>query len=182
MPRRGAVRPWPELGAPPQGLSHQSRLYLAWHKQRGHSTETLRGVHDDLRLFLEWCAERSLTEANDLTPAILERYQRRLFDLRTRDGRKLAAQTQFTRLNVVRELCAFMMRSGSVKKNAAEDLALPRLSRRLPRGMLASAEVDRLLAQPDTTTADGLRDRAMLEVVYATAIRAVELVALDLRD
>lgn len=70
---------------------------------------------------------------------------------------------------------------GHVKENAAEDLHAPRLFAALPR-FLSTAEVDRLLAAPDVQTPGGLRDRALIEVLYATGLRVSELVGLRLAD
>jgi integrase/recombinase XerD len=182
MPVRGATRPWPALGAAPLGLTHQAERYLTKLAQSGLSSTTVRKRHDALRLFLEWCAARSLAEAPELTPAVLERYQRHLHELRTRQGRPLAVRTRFLRVDAVRELCAFLLREGAVTENPAAGQALLRTPKRLPRGMLTLDEVERLLAQPTIETLDGLRDRAMLEVIFAAALRAVELASLDLDD
>jgi integrase/recombinase XerD len=65
--------------------------------------------------------------------------------------------------------------------NPTEDIDLPRFGRRLP-DFLSVEEVDRLLAAPDRRTHRGLRDAAMLETLYATGLRASELVRLRLRD
>lgn len=66
--------------------------------------------------------------------------------------------------------------------NPASEIELPRVERRLPRYVLTANEADRVLSQPDITTPFGIRDRAMLEVLYSTGIRRAELVHLTIYD
>ena len=66
-------------------------------------------------------------------------------------------------------------------KDPTDDLSSPKLERKLPR-VLTVDEVEKLLNQPDTSTPAGIRDKAMLEVLYATGIRVSELVSLNLDD
>lgn len=66
--------------------------------------------------------------------------------------------------------------------NPASDIVLPKLPQRLPRAVLTVEEAEAVLAQPDVTLPEGLRDRAMLEVLYATGLRRAELSRLLLFD
>jgi integrase/recombinase XerD len=75
----------------------------------------------------------------------------------------------------------FLVIDGTVKGNPTEDLRPPRAWTTLPR-YLSVADVDELIAQPDVSTARGLRDRALLELLYATGMRVSELIALRPSD
>ncbi len=75
----------------------------------------------------------------------------------------------------------FLVREGRVSRDPTDEIDPPRLSQALPK-YLAATEVDKLLAQPDLSTPPGLRDRAMLEVLYATGMRVSELVNLRWED
>jgi integrase/recombinase XerD len=75
----------------------------------------------------------------------------------------------------------FLVIDGRAKMSPADDLRPPRAWKSLPR-YLAVEEVDRLLAQPDVTTARGLRDRALIELLYATGMRVSELIGLRPAD
>lgn len=79
-------------------------------------------------------------------------------------------------------LLAWATRTKRLLVNPAAEMALPRLPARLPRAVLSVSEAERVLAQPDLTSARGLRDRAILEVLYSTGLRRMELVGLDLID
>lgn len=81
----------------------------------------------------------------------------------------------------VRGFFRYLRLHGDVSENPAEDLHAPRLFAALPR-FLSTADVDALLAAPDVSTPGGLRDRALIEVLYATGLRVSELVNLRLAD
>jgi integrase/recombinase XerD len=81
----------------------------------------------------------------------------------------------------VRSFYRFLHRSGRLTVNPADDLQSPRRMSTLPR-FLSTDEVDRLVAAPDVSTAGGLRDRALIEVLYASGLRVSELVGLRLTD
>jgi integrase/recombinase XerD len=81
----------------------------------------------------------------------------------------------------VRGFYKFLRLTGRVAENPADDLHAPRAFVSLPR-FLSAEEVDALLAAPDTTIPRGLRDRAMIEVLYATGFRVSELTGLRLAD
>lgn len=81
----------------------------------------------------------------------------------------------------VRGLYRYLRRRGDVRENPAEELQAPRTFQALPR-FLSSNDVDGLLNAPDLATPGGLRDRAMLEVLYATGLRVSELVGLRIVD
>jgi integrase/recombinase XerD len=95
--------------------------------------------------------------------------------------RKLAARSQARRLVALRQLFRFLKNERLIGVDPTEDIDLPRFGRKLP-DYLTVDEVDRLLGSPDRRTARGLRDAAMIEVLYATGLRVSELVKLRLRD
>lgn len=132
--------------------------------------------------FLRWCEERALLRSEDVTRPILERYQRHLFYARKRNGRPLAATTQYGHLIVVRQFFRWLTRGGFLLANPASEMVLPKLPQKLPQAVLTPEEAEAVLAQPDVTTAAGLRDRAMLEVLYSTGLRRMELSGLRLFD
>ena len=135
-----------------------------------------------LSAFMRWCGERGLLRSEDVTRPILERYQRHLFYARKRDGRPLAAHTQYGHLVSVRQFFRWLTRNGFLLANPASEMVLPKLPQRLPQAVLSPDEAEAVLAQPDIATVPGLRDRAMLEVLYSTGLRRAELAALRLFD
>ncbi len=140
--------------------------------ERNASPQTVRAYASDLARYLEW-AERAGADALDLTPQELRRYLAEL------DRARYARRTIARRLSAVRSLFAYLNREGFVVRDPAAVLVTPKLPARLPR--IASADLlARLLAAPPSDSAVGLRDRALLELLYATGARVSEVAALDL--
>jgi integrase/recombinase XerD len=158
------------------------REHLRELEAKGYATATLASRRLHLERFAAWCAERGIERPAELTAAVLEQYRRALYHHRQENGRPLAWSTQAGKLVAVRMLLRWLVRAGHLFYNPAAELELPRLPRRLPKAVLSVSEAEAVLAQPDLTTALGLRDRAILEVLYSTGIRRKELVGLNLSD
>ncbi|MGQ0715347.1 MAG: site-specific tyrosine recombinase XerC [Gemmatimonadaceae bacterium] len=156
--------------------------HLAARAATGNAPATVARCQTHLARFATWCEARSLTRFEALTPAILERYQEWLANRRQPDGRPLAWSTQAHELTAVRMLCAWAVRTKRLVVNPAADLDLPRQPKRLPRAVLSVSEAERVLAAPDVATLLGLRDRAILEVLYSTGLRRMEVIGLDVTD
>jgi len=135
-----------------------------------------------LRRFIHWCRERSVDRPQDVTRPILERYRRHLFHQRKTNGEPLSFATQQQRLVPVRAFFAWLARENHILSNPASELELPRVHRKLPQHILTAEEVERILAQTALHGALGVRDRAILETLYATGIRRSELANLRLYD
>ena len=163
-------------------LTTLTTAYLASAEAQGYAASTLASRRLHLGQFAEWSDARGLLSPDDITPGVLERYRQWLFRLRQPDGSPLSWATQANKLTSVRMLLAWATRTKRLTVNPAAELELPRLPKRLPRAVLSVSEMERVLAQPDLTTSLGLRDRAILEVLYSTGIRRMELVGLDCTD
>lgn len=90
---------------------------------------------------------------------------------------EVAPATLMRKLSAIRSFYRFLAREEIISADPTMNLPAPRLVRHLP-SVLPIEEVERLLAQPDVSTPRGLRDRAMLELLYATGLRVSELVGL----
>ena len=84
-------------------------------------------------------------------------------------------------LSAVRGLYRFLLSAGAIRRDPTEQLVTPRATERLPR-TLSQRDVARVVETPDTARPDGVRDRAMLELLYASGLRASELTALRVDD
>lgn len=184
MTRRGThrARPFPGDAADAHGLHRACVDYLDWIEVRNYSPRTVVGFGASLAQFVEWCTERGVTRPAEVTRPVLERYQRHLFHRRKPDGTPLSNQTQYGRLVPVRGLFRFLVRQNRILSNPASDLEMPRVEHRLPRHVLSASEAEAVLAQPELTLGFGIRDRAILEVLYSTGMRRRELIALSIWD
>lgn len=163
-------------------LSDLLRQYLDDLAVHHYSPRTLRTRRRNLAAFCAWCANRDLREAHELTREHCEAYQRALFQHRTAADRPLSIQAQRLRLVELRGFGKWLARRRHLAYNPAGDLTMPRTPRLLPHHVLSVTEVEAVLATPDLATWDGLRDRALLEVLYSTGIRRCELARLELAD
>ncbi|MDP2233859.1 MAG: tyrosine recombinase XerC [Actinomycetota bacterium] len=141
---------------------------------KGYSPHTVRAYASDLRAYLEW-AKRA-----GFDPIALTHRQLRLY-LAELDRAKYARRTIARRLAAVRSLFAFLLEEGIVDSDPSSILSAPKLQSRLPK-TVPDDTLAALLAAPDVGISLGLRDRVVIEVLYATGIRVSELVGLDVGD
>ncbi len=187
MPKKGqrkAAQPLPGDAADAQGFVVLLADYLGWLRARNYSEATVRNREHYVGEFAKWCHERALTRPCEVTKPLLERYQRWLFHYRQKNGRPLAFPSQLQHLLPVRAFFKWLGRNNHILANPAADLELPRGEKRLPKHILTAAEAEHVLALPEVAGGDplALRDRAILEVLYSTAMRRMELIGLKLHD
>jgi integrase/recombinase XerD len=149
---------------------------------RGYSPATVTNRRQGLAQLAGWLGDRGVSRPVEVTRPMLVRYQRHLFHYRKADGDPLSFRSQNQRLLTVRAFYRWAVRNNLILSNPASELELPKVERRLPRPALSISEAEQVLAQPDLGTLAGLRDRAILEVLYSTGIRRAELAHLALFD
>ena len=149
--------------------------------ERGLSANTLEAYSRDLGKFARF-AEEALRRPSRATHGLdeLDAGDVSAFMIKlSKQG--LSARSSARHLSAVRGLCRFLVRERVVKIDATGLVDAPKLSRKLPV-FLSIAEVDRLLQAPDRTTPRGLRDAAMITLMYAAGLRVSELVGLRVSD
>jgi integrase/recombinase XerD len=179
------VSPALRAGAPrsePSPLAALLPPFLRHAEACGMSPHTVLCRRSTLSAFVRWCEERGTTLPEEITREVLEHYRLWLYQYRQEDGTPFAWNTQAHRLGDVKRFLAWMVETGRLFYSPAADLALPRRPKALPGAVLTAEETEAVLARPDLEHPVGLRDRAILEVLYSTAIRRSELCGLDLSD
>ena len=147
--------------------------------ERGVSPHTVMAYRSDLEQVVTFLQRRAPGKApidswNRVDENILTACSIYLRD------RSYAPATIARKIAALKSLFRFLLEEGSIDRDPAESLTAPRVGRSLPKA-LSEQEIDRLLAQPDGgKTVDAIRDKAMLELLYATGIRVTELVSLDI--
>ncbi|HKS26699.1 MAG TPA: site-specific tyrosine recombinase XerD [Pyrinomonadaceae bacterium] len=151
------------------------REYLTYLQvERGLAGNSLESYRRDLRRLEEWAA-RVGKPVEELERADLRAWIASL----SREG--LAPRSVSRATSAARGFYRFLMLDGHIKRHPAEDLDTPQAGAHLPR-FLSEDEMERLLSAPDTATEEGLRDRAILEVMYASGLRISELISLKPSD
>ncbi len=148
---------------------------------RDYSEATLHRRESDIRRFAGWCDERSVIKPQDVTKPILERYQKYLYYYRQVNGEALSMTSQAHYLTSVKQFFKWLTRQNYLLYNPASELDIPKQRQTLPM-VLSEEDVQATLQQPDINTVYGLRDRAILELLYSTGIRRSELIHLQLQD
>ena len=181
--RKGGLPPAVSTPPRPESLAAGVAAFLEHLSARAYSKGSVEAHHWALRGFLEWSDGQGLTSAASFTRAKVEEFQIHLHHFRSpRTKEPLGVNTQLGRLGCVRRLFAWLCRTGTIPANPAADLDLPRKqARRLPKA-LSQEEIDRLFSLPNPADPMGLRDRAILELFYATGIRRTEMTELDPGD
>ncbi len=144
--------------------------------ERGLSEHTVAAYRRDLAVYREWLAGRGILDSSEVTPGLVAE-----FAAERASAVPPPAATSLARLqSSVRGLHRFLNREGIEDADPSSRLRPPKLPRRLPKA-LTIEQVERLLATPDDSMT-GLRDRALLELLYATGARVSEVVQLDVDD
>jgi len=136
--------------------------------ERGLSANTLSGYTRDIALYLEHLGPTSVTDAR---PSDVSDF------LRLQYSRGLKPRSAARALAAVRGFYRFLLLEKAMNQNPTAVVETPRAFAKLPH-FLSTDDVDRLLAMPDLSDPAGIRDRAMIEVLYATGLRVSELVGL----
>ena len=165
----------------PDSVAAWIHRYLDALAVRQISALQLKARKTKLAHFNAWCVERGIEQPAHVTHAHMTAFQTHLFRYRRDNGLPLTPSSQANLLGAVNTFFGWLVKHRHVPSNPAADLDLPRIPKRL-RDPLTLAEVEAVLALPDLAFAQGLRDRAILEVFYATGLRRFELAALSLPD
>jgi integrase/recombinase XerD len=177
------MNPTPHFTAEPaaeDAAAIERLLDLIW-VERGGSDKTAAAYRSDLGLFARWLAPRGVALAGASEADIRDylAFRSRLHEsMRGRDrSLQFSARSQARLLSALRRFYRFLLRDGQRRDDPTARLTSPKLPRGLPKH-LEQRQVEALLEAPDNQAVLGLRDRAMLELMYASGLRVSELVQL----
>ncbi|MDP6836465.1 MAG: site-specific tyrosine recombinase XerD [Candidatus Marinimicrobia bacterium] len=158
----------------PATETYQSDFLRLLRVERSLSPNTLEAYEHDLTRYLTFIErDKHLDSINDIRPGHIREYIRTLSDL------QLMATSVRRNFSVVRSYHSFLVDEEYATLNPAELLTAPKIPQKLPV-ILSVEEVDAILEVIDSSTASGLRDRAMIEMLYSAGLRVTELVQLEL--
>lgn len=139
------------------------------------SPYTVKNYGNDIGQFLDYCRARGINSLKQVDRSLLRSYLEEL------DATGYVKASIARRVAELRSFGDFLVKEGALERNPFRMISAPRVPKRLPQ-YLTVAEVEALLAVPDTSTPLGLRDRAIIEVLYAAGLRVSELAGLDVAD
>ncbi len=142
---------------------------------RSVSPYTVKNYGNDIGQFLNYCRARGVSSLEQVDRSLLRSYLAQL------DEAGYVKASIARRVAELRSFGNFLVREEVLESNPFRMVSAPRIPKRLPQ-YLTVAEVEVLLAAPDTSTPLGLRDRAIIEVLYAAGLRVSELAGLDVAD
>jgi integrase/recombinase XerD len=164
-------------------LSAAIDRYVMSLQMRNCSPRTIEANTGTLSRFDRWCQERSVVTPADLNNEVISGYRRYLFHrISEATGQSLSANSQACALTIVRSFCQWLTRNEVIVRDPTLGLQIPRAPRRRLADVLTTSEVFALLSAPDLDKPLGIRNRAILETFFSTAIRASELGNLEPAD
>jgi integrase/recombinase XerC len=149
--------------------------FLSYLEAQNSSPYTIKNYGNDIGQFLDYCREQGVNALEQIDRSLLRNYLAEL------DGVGYVKASISRRVAELRSFGNYLVREHVLDHNPFRAVSAPRVPQRLPK-YLTVAEVDALAAAPDTTTPLGLRDRAIVEVLYGAGLRVSELVGLDVGD
>lgn len=157
-------------------LTIQLNRYLAYLRDEKHSpSNTVQAYRRDLEKFFGYAATRDIRSFSQLNEEDVEEYKLYL------NAQGLSSSSVSRSLSSLRGLFQYLLAVGLADTNPAKNVHNDKVVRK-ELNVLTSKEVDSLLSQPDVNDIKGIRDKAMLELLYATGIKVSELIGLDLKD
>ena len=157
-------------------MEREIREFIAYlHNMKRTSYNTEVSYQRDLKKMAAFLNDRGIKEAAEVREIDLEAY----LDYMEREN--FASSTISRSVASIRALFQYLFKEGKIDRDPSDDLRPPKVEKKTPE-ILSIEEVDRLLKQPNTDTPKGMRDAAMLELLYATGMRVSELIHLQVED
>lgn len=151
-------------------------------RARWYSKAMVKQAHTTLGRFFAYLRRKRIRDLRAVDEAEVFAYARELAEVKSAaTGERYSPSTRRTHLYLVQRLFRFLLRAGVVLQDPTLNLAMP-TSKQHPRAVLNKANARRLIGTPDPATLRGKRDRAVLELLYGTAIRVGECERLDVED
>lgn len=156
-----------------EAAASRYRTYIKLEKRLAQNS--VESYMRDLRSFAHFILRMWDVPPQKVEPQMIERYMAWLFDR----GREKTSQARA--LSGVKSFFNFLMISDKIENSPAEFILTPKFGRQLP-DILSTDEIDRIIATVDTSSVKGLRDSAMLELLYSCGLRVSELISLKIQD
>lgn len=143
--------------------------------EKNASSNTIKSYHNDLKRYKTFLQEQGVKNFSDVAPS-------HIFGLLAKlKGDGFTSASSARNLSAIRMFHQFLVREGYLKQNPSYNISFPKLVKYLPDS-LNQVEIEKILQQPDLSEPKGVRDKAMLEFLYATGLRVSELITMPISN
>ena len=148
-----------------------------------YKPQTINRMDMYLWQFLKWLKHVEEKGVKDVTAEVLIKYQHYLFyGYKKKDGNPLSYRGAIAKLSTVKKYFDYLAKHRHILFNPIQRIEWPKVKRYIPKNILTQSEAKMFLDLPDKETKEGIRDRAILELLYASGMRRGELCKLDMHD
>jgi integrase/recombinase XerD len=179
--RKGGIKPAIESETPTV-MEHWLAKWRASIEERGNSQATVITQTDHARHFIRWCHLREINDPSWISAGLVHDWLTSVESITTRWGTPLSRNSLDGRIGCVRRFLGFLCENRAIPANPLQGRKSRKRSSRVLPVVLDERAVLSLLSAPDTRDPIGVRDRAMLEVLYSTGVRRRELATIRVRD
>jgi integrase/recombinase XerD len=165
-----------------QEIEQKFREFTLHLKAQNFTEATIQTRAGCLRFFLGYCRKEKVSSLNQVTSLFMESYMRYLHAYRKTDGAELSTARKRNLLITLNIFFEYLWDKQEILINPMDKIRLMKKERNLPKSIFSRKEIVRILNAPDTLRYSGLRDRAILELLYSTGLRAHELISLKIYD
>ena len=158
-----------------------AELYIKHIEAKGYSESFTEVCAYRLGVFIAFLEKAGIDDITDIAKEHIEKYGKYVSRIQ-KNGKALSVAVRIKYIRVVDSFFNWSLKSGHIIMNPAADLTIPRQRRSMPKDILTVREVKRILDAPKVSSPQGVRDKAVLEILYATGIRKAELCHLNICD
>ncbi len=144
------------------------------------SPDTIRSYHSSIESFISFLQTERIYDLKETDPGVIGKYREELMEKKA--GGALSLETIHLRLRGLKRFFEYLTKTTQLLCDPTETMIMPKLGKRLPKNILTKDELTRIMAQADISKPMGIRDRAMLELLYSTGVRRSECSRLTIRD
>jgi integrase/recombinase XerD len=150
---------------------------------RNYSLKTIGNYNYDLKIFIRWCNKTGIQNITEVSKELLNNYQSYINMLENKQtGEIISIKSRLNLLSSLRSFFIYLSENNYIIYNPAADIEIPRVPKSLPVDVLTADEAEKILNHVDLKNPNGIRDRAILELLYATGMRRKEMCNLELSD
>lgn len=173
---------WKTQPQTPDDFLSLGNRFFQYLKQIHYSQQTIDAYRIHLRLFVLWCNKRSLFTPKAINHFTMDIYQHYLARNTNKKDKIVTAGHRKNRIAVLSKFFSWLTKNNYILNNPTDGLESPKVPKRLPRNCFTHEEVEQIMQQPNINRPSGLRDRAILELMYSIGIRRGEVPQLQLSD